>query len=296
MRREKAVPIAALLLLCASFHVVAAPLTILYTNDLHLRFNRLGSIERLIEAERELNDPVLLLDAGDAWQDTRDLHALVWGADEMVAWMNRVGYDAMALGNHELYWGADRLDQLVGMAEFPVLCANLVAAQGYGAPFVSSARLDVGELRVQLLGVVTGYHLPYPDFPWLRHISPLAGLQQEMAQVGDAFDLLIVVGHVSIATALEIVASMPQIDLFVTGHSHEETDVPIRVGDTTIVQAGAFARKLGRLRLDVADGAASVVANELLSTETASVERDRGRTALLGVALALLAATLLVLF
>ena len=71
----------------------ATPVTILYTNDLHLRFGRLDSIARLIEAERAGGSPVFLFDGGDAWQDFRRPLAAVWGADEMVAWMNDVGYD-----------------------------------------------------------------------------------------------------------------------------------------------------------------------------------------------------------
>jgi len=293
--RLRAWGLAFLLLAIGAIDSVAKPLTILYTNDLHLRFSRLESIEEVIQAERAKGEPLLLLDGGDAWQDTRVLYGWVWGAGEMVRWMNEVGYDAMALGNHEMYWGPARLDELAAAAEFPILCANLVPSTRWKPPFVSQSLIEIDGLRVLLVGVVTGYHLPYPDFPWLRYIRPAEGIQEALDENTEAYDLLVALGHVSIRTARAIVQVIPEIDLFVTGHSHEETIDPVRQGDALIVQAGAFARKIGRLRLDVADGAANVVSNELLSTETASVDMDRGRQALAGVALALLLATLLVL-
>ena len=282
------------LMVIPSWLVVGEPLTILYTNDLHLRFDRLESIERMVSAEREMGDPVLLLDAGDAWHDTRVLYGFVWGADEMVAWMNALGYDAMALGNHEMYWGAKRLDELIAAANFPLLCSNLNPAQSYSAPFAPSRVVDVAGLRVLLIGVITHEVVPYPTFPWLRYVDPAVAIRGVLSVETRPHDLLIALGHVSLRTARDVVDAVPEIDVFVTGHSHEETPDPIRIGETLIVQAGTFARKLGRLRLDVAGGAASVVSNELLPTETASVERDRGRQTLAGVVLALLAATLLV--
>ena len=116
-------------------------------------------------------------------------------------------------------------------------------------------------------------------------------------------DLVVVVSHISVKNASRVASAVPGIDLFVTGHSHEKTPEPIRVGKTLIVQAGAFAQRLGRLRLEVDGGEATVVANELLPTEEApaiagtpfgAVHR-RGLLQLATVALAFLATALLVL-
>ena len=85
-------------LLIVGIGCVSAPLTILYTNDLHLRFERLASIERLIAEERAGDVSILLLDAGDTWQDFRRPLPAVWGANEMVEWMNLVAYDGTCTG------------------------------------------------------------------------------------------------------------------------------------------------------------------------------------------------------
>ena len=290
-------------LLALSLGGLAVSLTVLYTNDLHLRFGRLDSLRELIEVERAKGNPTLLLDGGDALQDFRQPLSAVWGADEMVAWMNAVGYDAMALGNHELYWGSDRLTELADAMAFPLLCANLEAAPGHAAPFVSSVIRSIGEIRILLVGVVTSYHLPYPDFPWLRYVKPAAAIAREIAALSEPVDLIVAVGHIPVGEAACVAERIPEINLFVTGHSHEETQEPAQVGETLIVQSGAFARYLGRIELDVAEEGVKLVFNELLPTEKATADAGmalrasthRGLLQLTAVALAFLATALLVL-
>jgi len=276
---------------------LARPLTILYTNDLHLRFARLASIRALIEEERSKGAPVLLLDAGDGWQDFRTPLAAVWGADEMVEWMNDAGYDAMALGNHELYWGPDRLTELVERASFPILCANLDAAPGFSPPFIPSTIRSIGGIRVLLVGVVTRYHLPFPDFPWLRYVSPAVALTREIEGVPEPVDLIVAIGHISVDEAAGVVREVPEIDVFVTGHSHEETHDPVRAGDSLIVQAGRFAEWLGVLILEVDEetGEPRLVSNDLFATTTAPTDSFRGLLRLAAVAAAVALTVFLVL-
>ena len=146
---------------------LASSLTILYTNDLHTRLGRSGGVAELIDHERAIDRAVLLLDAGDTWQDFRVPLYAVWGAEEMVDWMNEVSYDAMALGNHDLYWGADQLEALCERATFPVLCAKLRPSAGIVPPFIPYTVISVGKVEVLVIGLITLDYLPYPDFPWL---------------------------------------------------------------------------------------------------------------------------------
>ena len=133
----------------------ASSLTVLYTNDLHTRLGRLEGLAELIDRERATDRPVLLLDAGDTWQDFRTPLAAVWGAEEVVDWMSRVGYHAMALGNHDLYWGADRLGRLCERANYPVLCANLRPSAGVTPPFLSHTLVSVGEVELLVIRLIS---------------------------------------------------------------------------------------------------------------------------------------------
>jgi 2',3'-cyclic-nucleotide 2'-phosphodiesterase (5'-nucleotidase family) len=274
---------------------VSSPLTILYTNDLHLRFGRLTSIERRIAEERAGESPVLLFDAGDAWQDFRRPLPAVWGADQMVEWMNRADYDAMALGNHDMYWGAERLDDLARKASFPILCANLRPARGGVAPFAPSTRLAAGEVAVLAIGLITEELLPYSAYPTLRTAPAVAAVRDEIDRAANDTDLIVVVAHLPIADAVRVAEEVPEIDVFITGHSHEATEDPVRVGETLIVQSGGFGENVGRLAIDVdpATGGHRLIDNELIATQQAPTDIRRGVHQLFTVALGVLAAALL---
>ncbi|MDD5264526.1 MAG: metallophosphatase [Candidatus Bipolaricaulis sp.] len=273
--------------------VAATEITILYTNDLHLRLSRLESIAARVAAELSLSDCVLLLDVGDTWQDYRVPIFAVWGADEMVDWMNETGYDAMALGNHDFYWGARRLFALAEAADFPLLCANVVSIGGDAPPFAASARITVGGMDVLVVGLVTEEYFPYLDYPWLVPIDAAHAVRAEIDARGDGADLVVCLGHVPISDARAIASKVPGVDVFLTGHSHEETLSPVRVGGTVIVQSGAFGRSLGRLVLEVdpRSGTERVVSNELLPTDEAPASVGRGLVRLMEV-LALVASVL----
>ena len=284
-------------LLIVGIGCVSSPLAILYTNDLHLRFERLASIERLIAEERGGETPILLLDAGDAWQDFRRPLPAVWGADEMVEWMDRVGYDAMALGNHEMYWGAKRLDELMRKASFPILCANLVPVRPDANSFVSSTELMAGDVSVLLIGLITEELLPYSAYPGLRMVPMSGAVRNEIDRTLGEQDLIVVVAHLPVAAAIRVATAVPEIDVFVTGHSHEETSDPVRVGDTLIVQSGGFGENLGRLVVDVdpETGEHRLIENELIPTENAPTDIGRGLLQLFAIVVAAVAVSLLVL-
>lgn len=84
-------------------------LAILHTNDAHghVEYDEvslgLAAVARLRQQLEEEGYEVLLLDAGDAVQGTNvvNLHEGTTAID----FMNAVGYDAMALGNHEFDFG-----------------------------------------------------------------------------------------------------------------------------------------------------------------------------------------------
>ena len=75
-------------------------------------------------------------------------------SDPIVRAMNLVGYDAMAVGNHEFDFGLERLERSRREARFPWLSANTSDADGEPAlpPY---AVLEVGGVRVGILGLVT---------------------------------------------------------------------------------------------------------------------------------------------
>ena len=151
-------------------------LTILHVNDLHSRlepiskydgtcsaeddaagecFGGVARLKTIVEARRAAAEAegsaALLLDAGDQFQGSL-MYTTYKGAAE-AEFMEAIGFDAMAVGNHEFDDGPEGLAGFLDAVSFPVISGNLdVSASaplaGKIAPHVV---LEVGGERVGIV-------------------------------------------------------------------------------------------------------------------------------------------------
>src|SRR5438128_6768424 len=102
-----------------------AHIVIMHTNDIHgqlLPRDGVGGIAEIATIIRSGN-PDLILDAGDISTGTF-LADEFKGAPTIQA-MNKIGYMASTIGNHEFDYGQDALRMRLREAKFPFLSANL---------------------------------------------------------------------------------------------------------------------------------------------------------------------------
>ncbi len=281
-------------LLAAAVGVVAAPavaagevqrLTVLHTSDLHgqvLPFDDArdaehpGSLARVATLVARVRDeiahPVLVLDSGDTIQGApfEQFVHVRWGRPSpTIEAMNRIGYDAIAVGNHEFNFGLEVLRRAERQASFPFLAANAVD-EATGEPAFPPYRVvEVGPVRVGLLGLVTpnipGWEQP-ANFRGLAFVPMDAAARRWVPELRDRerCDLVIVLGHTGFERDLDSgepddtgyenfgwrLAEVPGIDLLLTGHSHR--DVPPReVAGVIVSQPRSHGRVVTRIDLDL---------------------------------------------
>ncbi len=284
---------ALLLVLAAADCASGATLTILHTSDLHGRVHPhdaladrdlgegLARVAAAVKAIRAEGTPVLLLDSGDAIQGAPE-QALAFsghagdGTDPIVRAMNLMGYDAMAVGNHEFDFGKARLERSRKEASFPWLSANTLGASGDPAfpPYVVR---EVGGVRVGILGLVTnqvGNWVSPALLEKLRFTEPVAAARRwvPVLRREERCDLVVVVTHQGFerdpATgsdsasvsgenrAYALATQVPGIDLLLTGHAHTIVN-PRPLGSTWVSQPGRWGNTLTRYDLTlVQDGEA----------------------------------------
>lgn len=110
-------------------------LTILHTNDVHShiepfpeddkKYPGLGGAEyrsAIIQNIRRQKDNVLVLDAGDIFQGTPYFN--FFHGDLEIDLMNKMGYDAATIGNHDFDGGIDTLARQISRADFPFVNCN----------------------------------------------------------------------------------------------------------------------------------------------------------------------------
>jgi 5'-nucleotidase/UDP-sugar diphosphatase len=248
-----------------------------YTPDIEGDDTTVGGLARtktLVDQIRGASpDPVLLYDGGD-WMAGTLFQLLATSHASELQMMELIGYDAICLGNHEFDWGPQVLGEMIAKADelgvtVPILASNTVpnpddpGDDALEALFTSGRIQDV---RVDVLdnGVSVGLFGLVGDSAAriTPGVSPASFEEAEVAAAAavealQAMDVDIIialshtgVGEAGVAVGDEVLASaVPGIDVIVSGHSHTALHEPRVVGDTVIVQAGAYTRFLGELQV-----------------------------------------------
>ncbi|TCO72915.1 bifunctional metallophosphatase/5'-nucleotidase [Rhodovulum euryhalinum] len=276
---------AAVFALSASLAEAEYSLTILHTNDFHARFEPIskydsscpeednqagacfGGSARLVTAlaaARARTGNAVLVDAGDPFQGTLFYtHYKGMAAAEM---MTAMGYDAMAVGNHEFDDGPEVLARFAGAVDFPVLMAN---ADLSGEPLLKdiirkSVVIERGGERLGLIGLTPEDN---PDLaspgPNIVFTEAVGAVQAEVDRLtAEGVTKIILLSHSGYELDKAIAAQTTGVDVIVGGHSHtllSSTDegaagpYPTMVGDTAIVHAYAYGKYLGELNVTFDD-------------------------------------------
>ncbi len=164
-----------------------------------------------IATERKQGGFVLVLDAGDSLTGDQDPARKTQGQSS-VEMMNRLGYDALALGPGDLALGLAVLRQRIGEAKFAVLSANaVVSANGelIAKPYVVRT---FGDYRVAIVGLSGG--------SGTREIAvrdPLATAQAIVPEALRQAHAVIVLSHAGPEVDRKIADSVPGIAAIISG-------------------------------------------------------------------------------
>lgn len=248
-------------------------LTILHTNDMHATFiprdavwvkqsprpliGGFRELEFAVDSIRDSRTDVVLLDAGDVMTGNpiteREYQGAQGGA--LFSMMNRIGYDAWCIGNHDLDISQENLAGLVSLAKFPTLCANLVRDTGQlppgHRPYVIIERNGIhigiiGLISQELYGLVLQANLT-----GLKVLSPVETLQRYIDELDPQTDLLIALTHQGFEDDSLLALGVHGLDLIVGGHSHTRLRSPKVVNSIPIAQAGSYTEYLGVIDLTV---------------------------------------------
>ncbi|MCC7491827.1 MAG: bifunctional metallophosphatase/5'-nucleotidase [Fimbriimonadaceae bacterium] len=237
-------------------------LGIMHTNDHHghvLPFRESGQnnwggvARRRVAIQRERADTSyqwLLLDAGDVFQGTPISNLLSGFLD--LECMNQMGYDAMALGNHEFDFGYEVLRSRMADVHFKLLCANIIDKERGLAVAQPYAIFRRGAYRIGVIGVTTET-LPGETHPKVQdHVLAYPGpIVKGLAQYlrGAGCDLVVALTHQGYQRDLAMAREIPELDVIVGGHTHTKLDQPTRVGDVLVTQTNGWGRYLGVLKM-----------------------------------------------
>ena len=178
------IPAIVFLLAAGLAHSAQVTVTVLATTDMHGNIypidygtdqpagRGLAKMATVIRAAEAENPNHLLIDCGDTIQgtplefvyqtlvrtgagplDLRPVSPLE--RDPMMAAMNRLGYQAMTLGNHEFNFGLKNLEKARSEAGFPWLSANTVVTPGGSENLRALYSEDRSRRQIAIVGITT---------------------------------------------------------------------------------------------------------------------------------------------
>lgn len=255
-------------------------LKIIHTNDLHSRygysskdntigFAKLKTIINQVEAD-------LTVDAGDIFHGTS--FATIERGGSIAELMAAVGYDAMAVGNHDFNYGQARLLELGLIAKTKILGINVVDAQSGDAFFpddylIKTITVEEEIIKIGVFGIIS------PDVYKATAPANVQGLTfggrqstiEKSQEVVDELkaqgcEVVVALAHIGDSDNGQLMRSdaiaqgVVGIDVIIDGHTH---DIENRiVADTLIVQTGAHFSAVGEVVLTLGKDRDSLVAGE----------------------------------
>ena len=256
------------ILACASGYSAAEThVVIMHTNDIRghvLPGPDAGGSARLATVVRQVR-PDLMLDAGGMLSGS--LISDTFLGAPVIDVMNAIGYDAATVGGNEFGFGINALAARVREANFPVLSANAVSPID---EIQVAAIFNAQGVRIAVVGL-TSDELTRTGHPqnvkYVDVADTLLTLESVLPRIRDRADCIILLTNVSSAEEQRIARAFPEIRLIIG--AHEEAELPVRVGQTTIVSAGKFGKFAGKLDLTFSDAKLKAVESRLVSIESA---------------------------
>ena len=252
-------------------------LTILHTNDTHSQVEALEEGKRdefcggytrrmgLIAQERKADPNLLVLDAGDFCQGTPYFN-FYHGRIEIDA-MNRMGYDAVMLGNHEFDNGVDTLAAILQGAQFPVVCANYnvkgSVLEGLVLPYTVIRRQNV-RIGVFGIGIDPAGLIAERNFAPLQYLDPIATAQDvaNTLKNKEKCDVIVCLSHQGTHPSaegklsdVELAQATRNIDIIIGAHTHKTLTnvyIPNLDGDSVfLAQMGKSGARIGKIQVEI---------------------------------------------
>ena len=270
-----------------------APITILYTNDVHTYIDNkspkltYAAIAALKQSCKDAGQNVLLVDAGDHIQGTA--YGSMDDGETIIHLMNDAGYDLATLGNHEFDYGMARAKAILKEADFPYVSCNWIDLRT-GLKVLPAIKLfAIGGALVAFVGITTPESFTkstpayFMNASQTKYIYDILG-GDDGAKLYDAVqkainkakklgaDYIIGLGHLGVDpssapwTSEDVIAHTTGFNAFIDGHSHTvmegKTVTDAAGAPVLLTQTGSYLANVGCMTI----GTDGTISTQLIST------------------------------
>lgn len=275
-------------------------ITFLFTNDLHSRLTGyapesaytplitgndqtkggFARIATVFKEERKKNDGIVFtLDAGDFLMGTL-FQSLEPETGFQLQLMEKMGYDVVAIGNHEFDYGPEKLADIVSSASKEKIPAVLLSNAVFDPEKPEDDRLsklfdenlitrkiviERGGIKAgffSLLGKSADENAAFASpVTFARQIATAKRMVKELQ--AENCDIIVCLSHSGVTKEksgkwggedVELAGKVKGISVIISGHTHTKLEEPIIVNGIPVVQTGEYGQYAGKLTIQLDNG------------------------------------------
>jgi len=242
-----------------------ATVTVLVTSDIHgylqpykpgtskYFIGGMSRMARFVADFKAVNPNVVLLDIGDAPYNTNV--ANMFQGKPVMEIMNRMGYDAMAIGNHDFDFPQDAMKRNALLADFPFLSANTYVNGYYPAHLLPRTILESAGRKIAVIGLTDHSSAVYThpnNVKGITYRDHFAAAAEQVEAVRSKADVVIALAHMH-GDNYKLPVKVAGID-FEMGGGNDVVALPQLIGDTWLVSPGKHSEAVGVLNINFVGG------------------------------------------
>ena len=262
-----------------------AKLRLIYINNVdgylracHCPGNLFGGLLYAVDVVDKLraeNPNTIFVDSGDLFP------AKNWEpkARFAIEFYNRMGLDALNIGEQEFWFGVNYLRKMANKSRFNILSANLY---WHGKPLFKPYIIkELDGIKVAVIGLLNPELIKRLDNQKIKGIEVKSyedTLNKVLADIKTQnVDLIILLSHAGDAFDRQVASKFPQINFIVSGHSEKLFEQPVVVGKTALLQAEHYAHYIGVLDINYLGAGKFSYKNKMIKLENVAVIEDAAK-------------------
>jgi hypothetical protein len=197
----------------------------------------------------------------------------------MVELMSKLGYEAAAVGEMDLYLGLENLRALDNTSSFAFLSANLTDREG-ALHFDSHLIIRKGELTIGVVGLTappSNQSLFAERMGESRVDDPLKAAADTVSRIRDRCNLIVVLSSLGYNRDRDLAKAVSGIDIIIGGKSRRFMKKPV-IEEGTIVTTGYFqGRAVGKITVSLKERHLGWISREELTFIQRQIDTARER-------------------
>ncbi|MFP3321638.1 5'-nucleotidase C-terminal domain-containing protein [Planococcus sp. SIMBA_160] len=246
-------------------------LKIIHTNDVHSNYENFARAASIINGLKDEN--TLILDGGD-FADFKSIELQGTRGVAALELLQSTGYDALTVGNNEMFNGLDTLEHMATASPLPFISNNLLKKDGYPIQgLAKSVILHKNGLRILVTGSSPDMGV-FNDGLGIGVLDYVAMTQQEITDHAGSYDICVLLSHVGTVADEKLARLIPEIDIVISAHDHQLYSEAKLVNTTIMTSAGNYAEHIGFLEIEVQNGKVELLRSATYPTKDAQLDSE----------------------